>query len=305
MTASGAWQHPFGRVDDVAATFDAHDYVADRPLCLTTKLAFDLGKPILLEGEAGVGKTEVAKVLASALDTPLIRLQCYEGLDASAALYEWNYARQILAIRLAEADAARRTELDSAIFGPEFLFERPLLKAIRHPGPRPAVLLIDEIDRADEEFEAFLLEILSDYQITVPELGTFSAVHKPCVILTSNRTRELNDALKRRCLYLWIDYPSPEKERDIITKRVPGIDLELAEAVTRVMQGLRAVDFYKRPGVAEALDWARALLGLEIGKIVPETVLETAGVVLKYRDDVSRLGKMDLDALLQGKAVES
>jgi MoxR-like ATPase len=305
MTASGAWQHPFGRVDDVAATFDAHDYVADRPLCLTTKLAFDLGKPILLEGEAGVGKTEVAKVLASALDTPLIRLQCYEGLDASAALYEWNYARQILAIRLAESDAARRTELDSAIFGPEFLFERSLLKAIRHPGPRPAVLLIDEIDRADEEFEAFLLEILSDYQITVPELGTFSAVHKPCVILTSNRTRELNDALKRRCLYLWIDYPSPEKERDIITKRVPGIDLELAEAVTRVMQGLRAVDFYKRPGVAEALDWARALLGLEIGKIVPETVLETAGVVLKYRDDVSRLGKMDLDALLQGKAVES
>ena len=305
MTASGAWQHPFGRVDDVAATFDAHDYVADRPLCLTTKLAFDLGKPILLEGEAGVGKTEVAKVLSSALDTPLIRLQCYEGLDASAALYEWNYARQILAIRLAEADAARRSELDSAIFGPEFLFERPLLKAIRHPGPRPAVLLIDEIDRADEEFEAFLLEILSDYQITVPELGTFSAVHKPCVILTSNRTRELNDALKRRCLYLWIDYPSPEKERDIITKRVPGIDRSLAEAVTRVMQGLRAVDFYKRPGVAEALDWARALLGLEIGKIVPEVVLETAGVVLKYRDDVSRLGKMDLDALLQGRAVES
>ena len=305
MTASSAWQHPFGRVDDVAATFDAHDYVADRPLCLTTKLAFDLGKPILLEGEAGVGKTEVAKVLASALDTPLIRLQCYEGLDASAALYEWNYARQILAIRLAEADEARRSEIDSAIFGPEFLFERPLLKAIRHPGPRPAVLLIDEIDRADEEFEAFLLEILSDYQITVPELGTFRAVHKPCVILTSNRTRELNDALKRRCLYLWIDYPTPDRERDIITKRVPGIDRSLAEAVTRVMQGLRAVDFYKRPGVAESLDWARALLGLEIGRIVPQTVLETAGVVLKYRDDVSRLGKLDLDALLQGRAVET
>lgn len=303
-TATPAWQHPFGRVDDVAATFDAHHYVADRPLCLTTKLAFDLGKPILLEGEAGVGKTEVAKVLASALDTPLIRLQCYEGLDASAALYEWNYARQILAIRLAEADAARRSALDSAIFGPEFLFERPLLRAIRHPGPRPAVLLIDEIDRADEEFEAFLLEILSDYQITVPELGTFSAVHKPCVILTSNRTRELNDALKRRCLYLWIDYPTPDKERDIIMKRVPGIQGDLAEAVTRVMQGLRAVDFYKRPGVAEALDWARALLGLDIGRIVPEVVLETAGVVLKYRDDVSRLGKMDLEALLQGRAVE-
>ena len=274
------------------------------PLCLTTKLAFDLGKPILLEGEAGVGKTEVAKVLASALDTPLIRLQCYEGLDASSALYEWNYARQILHIRLAEADAARRAELDTAIFGPEFLFERPLLHAIRHPGPRPAVLLIDEIDRADEEFEAFLLEILSDYQITVPELGTFSAVHRPCVILTSNRTRELNDALKRRCLYLWIDYPTPDKEREIIMKRVPGMTRDLADSVTRVMQGMRAVDFYKRPGVAEALDWARALLGLEIGTIVPEVVLETAGVVLKYRDDTSRLSKLDLAALLQGRVVE-
>ena len=302
MTAPCPWQHPFDRVEDVAAIFDAHDYVADRPLCLTTKLAFDLGKPILLEGEAGVGKTEVAKVLASALDTPLIRLQCYEGLDASSALYEWNYARQILHIRLAEA--ARRAELDTAIFGPEFLFERPLLKAIRHPGPRPAVLLIDEVDRADEEFEAFLLEILSDYQITVPELGTFSAVQRPCVILTSNRTRELNDALKRRCLYLWIDYPTPDKEREIIMKRVPGMDRDLATAVTRVMQGLRAVDFYKRPGVAEALDWARALLGLNIGIIVPEVVLETAGVVLKYRDDITRLSKLDLDALLQGRAVE-
>ncbi len=304
MTAPRAWQHPFNRIEDVAATFDAHDYVADRPLCLTTKLAFDLGKPMLLEGEAGVGKTEVAKVLASALDTPLIRLQCYEGLDASSALYEWNYARQILHIRLAEADEARRAELDTAIFGPEFLFERPLLKAIRHPGPRPAVLLIDEIDRADEEFEAFLLEILSDYQITVPELGTFSAVQRPCVILTSNRTRELNDALKRRCLYLWIDYPTPDKEREIIMKRVPGMDRDLAAAVTRVMQGLRAVDFYKRPGVAEALDWARALLGLEISAIVPEVVLETAGVVLKYRDDITRLSKLDLDALLQGRAAE-
>ena len=302
MTEPRPWQHPFDRVEDVATIFDAHDNVADRPLCLTTKLAFDLGKPILLEGEAGVGKTEVAKVLASALDTPLIRLQCYEGLDASSALYEWNYARQILHIRLAEA--ARRAELDTAIFGPEFLFERPLLKAIRHPGPRPAVLLIDEVDRADEEFEAFLLEILSDYQITVPELGTFSAVQRPCVILTSNRTRELNDALKRRCLYLWIDYPTPDKEREIIMKRVPGMDRDLATAVTRVMQGLRAVDFYKRPGVAEALDWARALLGLNIGIIVPEVVLETAGVVLKYRDDITRLSKLDLDALLQGRAVE-
>ncbi|MGE0859089.1 MAG: AAA family ATPase [Gammaproteobacteria bacterium] len=303
MTQAPAWQHPFTGVEDVASTFAAHDYVADRALCLTTKLAFDLGKPILLEGEAGVGKTEVAKVLASALDTPLIRLQCYEGLDASSTLYEWNYARQILEIRLAESDAARRADLDTSLFGPEFLFERPLLKAIRHPGPRPAVLLIDEVDRADEEFEAFLLEILSDFQITVPELGTFHAVQRPCVILTSNRTRELNDALKRRCLYLWIDYPTPDKEREILARRVPGLDERLADNVARVMQALRSVDFYKRPGVAEALDWARALLNLDVRELAPATVLDTAGVVLKYRDDVERLARLDLDALLAGQAV--
>ena len=215
------WQHPFSCVEHVEAAFDAENYVADRPLCLTTKLAFDLTKPVLLEGEAGVGKTEVAKVLAAVLDTPLIRLQCYEGLDASSTLYEWNYARQILHIRLAETDASRRADLDQSIFGEDFLFDRPLLQAIRHAGPRPAVLLIDEIDRADEEFEAFLLEILSDFQVTIPELGTFTAAQPPCVILTSNRTRELNDALKRRCLYLWIDYPSPAKEREIILRRVP------------------------------------------------------------------------------------
>ena len=296
------WQHPFARVEDVAQTFARHDYIADRPLSLTTKLAFDLGKPILLEGEAGVGKTEVAKVLAAALDTPLIRLQCYEGLDASSTLYEWNYARQILQIRLAEADSTRRADVETAIFGEDFLFARPLLQAIRHPGPRPAVLLIDEIDRADEEFEAFLLEILSDYQVTVPELGTFTARHRPCVILTSNRTRELNDALKRRCLYLWIDYPSPDKEREIIMRRVPGIDARLAMAVAQVMQGLRAIDFYKRPGVAEALDWARALLGLDIGTLVPAVLRDTAGVVLKYRDDIARLDGLDLDALIAGRA---
>ncbi len=309
---AAAWQHPFARVEDVASTFAAHDYIAERALCLITKLAFDLGKPVLLEGEAGVGKTEVAKVLAAALDTPLIRLQCYEGLDASTTLYEWNYARQILHIRLAETeahsqpgnDSMRRTELEQTIFGPEFLFERPLLQAIRHPGPRPAVLLIDEIDRADEEFEAFLLEILSDYQITVPEIGTFVARQRPCVILTSNRTRELNDALKRRCLYLWIDYPTRDKERDIILKRVPGIDKKLALAIAKVMQALREVDFYKRPGVAEALDWARALLGLDIRRLAPETLLETAGVVLKYRDDISRLETLDFAALLDGRAVE-
>ncbi|MGE0486512.1 MAG: AAA family ATPase [Gammaproteobacteria bacterium] len=305
MTARPAWQHPFRTVDEVERIFDARDYVADRPLCLTTKLAFDLEKPVLLEGEAGVGKTEVAKTLAAVLDTPLIRLQCYEGLDASSTLYEWNYARQILEIRLAEADQARRDDLERSIFGEQFLFARPLLAAIRHPGPRPAVLLIDEIDRADEEFEAFLLEILSDFQVTVPEIGTFSAALKPVVILTSNRTRELNDALKRRCLYLWIDYPSPDKEREIILRRVPGITEALATAVATTMQGLRAIDFYKRPGVAEALDWARALLGLDVAALVPDTLRETAGVVLKYRDDIDRLGRVDLEALLEGRGVET
>ncbi len=305
MSQAAPAPHPFARVEDVARVFEGEDYVADRPLCLTTKLALDLGKPVLLEGEAGVGKTEVAKVLSRVLDTPLIRLQCYEGLDAAATLYEWNYARQILEIRLAEADPARRGELESSIFGEDFLFQRPLLRAIRHPGPRPAVLLIDEIDRADEEFEAFLLEILSDFQVTVPEIGTFEARQRPIVILTSNRTRELNDALKRRCLYLWIDYPDADKEREIIRRRVPGLSADLAAAVVQVMQGLRAVDFYKRPGVAESLDWARALLGLDVARLVPEVVLETAGVVLKYRDDVERLARLDLPALLEGRAAEA
>ncbi len=301
MSNTNAWRHPFVGVDDVETIFDGCDYVADRPLCLTTKLAFDLEKPMLLEGEAGVGKTEVAKVLAQVLDTPLIRLQCYEGLDAASTLYEWNYARQILEIRLAESDPARREQLEHTIFDEQFLFARPLLQAIRHPGPRPAVLLIDEIDRADEEFEAFLLEVLSDFQITVPELGTFSAAQRPAVVLTSNRTRELNDALKRRCLYLWINYPSAAKEREIILRRVPGIGAELAQSVAEVMHGLRAVDFYKRPGVAEALDWARALLGLRISEIVPDVIVETAGVVLKYREDIDRLSSLDLAALLEGR----
>ena len=304
MNDAVEWQHPFSGVEAVETAFDAENYVADRPLCLTTKLAFDLQKPVLLEGEAGVGKTEVAKVLAAVLDTPLIRLQCYEGLDASTTLYEWNYARQILHIRLVEADAARRADLEASIFGEAFLFDRPLLQAIRHAGPRPAVLLIDEIDRADEEFEAFLLEILSDFQVTVPELGTFKAKQPPCVILTSNRTRELNDALKRRCLYLWIDYPSAAKEREIILRRVPGIEADLAASVAAVMQALRSVDFYKRPGIAESLDWARALLGLDIARILPEVVQETAGVVLKYRDDIDRLNGLDLGALIEGRAVE-
>ena len=289
----------FESVDAVAAAFAAEQYITDRPLALTLKLAADLEKPILLEGEAGVGKTEVAKVLASILDTPLIRLQCYEGLDANTTLYEWNYARQILHIRMAEHDPSKRDQLEHTIFNDEFLLNRPLLQAIRHPGPRPAVLLIDEVDRADEEFEAFLLEILSDFQVTVPEIGTFTAARRPRVILTSNRTRELNDALKRRCLYLWIDYPTPEKEREIILRRVPGITDSLATSIAAVMGRLRDIDFYKRPGIAETLDWSQALLGLGAREITPDLLNDTAGVILKYHDDIERLRGLD-DVLAAG-----
>jgi MoxR-like ATPase len=293
---------PLNDVPFIQRRFADAGYVADRALALTLKLAGDLHKPILLEGEAGVGKTEVAKVLASVLDTPLIRLQCYEGLDANHALYEWNYARQILHIRMAEHDAAARAQLESTIFDDRFLLNRPLLAAIRHPGPRPAVLLIDEVDRADEEFEAFLLEVLSDYQVTVPEVGTFRAALPPYVILTSNRTRELNDALKRRCLYLWVDYPGADKEREIIRHRLPALDATLAAHIAATMQTLRQVDFFKRPGIAETLDWCRALLGLGVGELTPEVVLDTAGVLLKHRDDVMRLREADLTGLLAGEA---
>ncbi len=292
----------FHDVSSIRQRFADEQYVADRALALTVKLAGDLQKPILLEGEAGVGKTEVAKVLARVLDTPLIRLQCYEGLDANHALYEWNYARQILHIRMAEHDAAARAQLEATIFDDRFLLDRPLLAAIRHPGPRPAVLLIDEVDRADEEFEAFLLEVLSEYQVTVPEIGTFRAALPPYVILTSNRTRELNDALKRRCLYLWVDYPTPEKEREILLRRLPELDATLAAHIAATMQTLRQVDFYKRPGIAETLDWSRALLGLGVEALTPELLLDTAGVLLKHRDDIARLRDADLERLLAGEA---
>jgi MoxR-like ATPase len=279
----------FESVESVQRAFAAENYVADRPLALTVMLAAQLGKPILLEGEAGVGKTDVAKVLARVLDTELIRLQCYEGLDASTTIYEWNYSKQILRIRMAEQFHEDEHELDKTIFSDEFLLSRPLLRAVRHPGPRPVVLLIDEVDRADEEFEAFLLEVLSDFQVTVPEIGTFTAAVRPVVVLTSNRTRELNDALKRRCLYLWIDYPSPAKERDIVMRKVPGVDARLAEQIASVMHTLRAVDFYKRPGIAETLDWGRALVGMHVSEVNGGTLEETAGVLLKYHDDVERL----------------
>ena len=297
---SDSLQALFSSADAVEKAFASDRYIADRALAVTVMLAAQLEKPILLEGEAGVGKTEVAKVVATCLDTPLIRLQCYEGLDASTTLYEWNYARQILHIRMAEGEQVDRNALEQTIFGDEFLLERPLLQAIRHPGPRPAVLLIDEVDRADEEFEAFLLEILSDFQVTVPEVATFQAVQRPFVVLTSNRSRELGDALKRRCLYLWIDYPTPEKEREIIERRLPGIRSELAEQVSRVMQSLRRVDFYKRPGIAETLDWCRALMSLDVGEVDAESLRETAGCLLKYRDDIDRLVQLGPERVLAG-----
>ncbi len=293
----------FSSAGAVETAFAGDRYIAGRALAVTVMLAAQLEKPILLEGEAGVGKTEVAKVVAAVLDTPLIRLQCYEGLDASTTLYEWNYARQILHIRMAERDETLREELEQTIFGDEFLLERPLLQAIRHPGPRPAVLLIDEVDRADEEFEAFLLEILSDFQVTVPEVATFHAVQRPFVVLTSNRSRELGDALKRRCLYLWIDYPSPEKEREIIERRLPEIRVELAAQVSGVMQTLRRVDFYKRPGIAETLDWCRALMSLGVNDLDASALQETAGCLLKYRDDIDRLTQLGPERVLAGDLV--
>jgi MoxR-like ATPase len=243
----------------------------------------------LLEGEAGVGKTEVAKVLADLQGARLIRLQCYEGLDINTAVYEWNFARQMLEIRLLEAQGHADRESLKDIFSPEFLIRRPLLQAIEHQDPVPPVLLIDELDRADAEFEAFLLELLSDFQITIPELGTITAISPPAVILTSNRTREVHDALKRRCLYHWIDYPTVEKERQIIALRVPGASAGLARQVSAFVQRLRALDLYKQPGIAESLDWARALVTLDQSALSDASVQDTLGCVLKYEEDLHRV----------------
>jgi MoxR-like ATPase len=300
MSDNNILREVFGSVEAVQTAFARENYIADRPLALTVMLAAQLGKPILLEGEAGVGKTEVAKVVARVLNTELVRLQCYEGLDAQSTIYEWNYAKQILAIRIAETSHEDRKAIESEIFSDEFLLPRPLLRAIRHSGGAPATLLIDEIDRADEEFEAFLLEVLSDYQITIPEIGTFVAQQRPFVVLTSNRTRELNDALKRRCLYLWIDYPTPAKEREIVMRKVPGIEEALAGQICDLMHTLRQIDFYKRPGVAETLDWAQALTGLKLSHIDPTTLEETAGCILKYKDDIERLRAMGSAKIIAG-----
>ena len=286
-------------VEDVAAALATQRYVADRSLTVTIHLSLQLGRPLFLEGEAGVGKTEVAKVLAAILEQPLIRLQCYEGLDAGHALYEWDYARQMLAIRLIEARGEGGGAEISDIMSREYLIARPLLEAVEMAadGSRP-VLLIDELDRADEEFEAYLLELLSDFQVTIPEVGTVAAQDPPVVVITSNRTREIHDALKRRCLYHWIDYPSFEREMEIVTAKVPGIDKALAADLARAMEKLRDLDLFKPPGVAETLDWAAALnvLGAEV--LSPEAAGDTLGVILKYEEDIERVRTAGVGGLL-------
>ena len=288
----------FTSIEEVQRLMEAQSYIADRALATTLFLAIKLEKPIFLEGEAGVGKTEVAKVLARILQSRLIRLQCYEGLDANTALYEWNYSKQMLKIKLEEGGGRSRDELEHIIFGEEFLLKRPLLDAIMSDGTVPPVLLIDEVDRSDEEFEAFLLEVLSDYQITIPEIGTIKAEQRPFVILTSNRTREIHDALKRRCLYLWLDYPTFEKEYQIVRAKIPGIQHALAEQICTFMQKLRQISFYKRPGIAETLDWAQALLHLNQAGLVPETIRETVGCILKYHEDVEKFKRDEMERVL-------
>ncbi|HYS55607.1 MAG TPA: MoxR family ATPase [Thermoanaerobaculia bacterium] len=277
----------FASIDELQAALRGKRYFASRGLATTMFLSLKLRRPLFLEGEAGVGKTEVGKVLADLLETELIRLQCYEGLDVHHAVYEWNYTRQMMHIRLLEARGEAPAE--SELFGPEFLLRRPLLQAIENSRKKPPVLLIDEIDRSDEEFEAFLLEILSDFQITIPEIGTIKAAQPPVVIVTSNRTREVHDALKRRCLYYWIDYPSFESELQIVLAKVPDAPQQLARQVTGFVQELRRAELYKVPGIAETLEWTAALVALDRDALDETVVEETLGVVLKYQDDVEKV----------------
>lgn len=274
-------------VETVQELLRRQQYIADRPLALTIFLALKLNRPLFVEGEAGVGKTEIARALADGMGTDLIRLQCYEGLDVTHAVYEWDYARQLLEIRMAEAtERVERSALARQLFSEAFLIKRPLLQAIERSREKPPVLLIDELDRADEEFEGFLLEFLADFQVTVPELGTLKAEHPPVVVITSNRTREVHDALKRRCLYFWIDYPDFNKELQIITTKVPDASRRLAEQVTSFVQELRQSELFKVPGVAESLDWIAALVALNERELSPKVVEETMGALLKYREDL-------------------
>jgi MoxR-like ATPase len=280
--------HHFRSIEQVIAELAERHYIADRALATVIFLAHRLEKPIFLEGEPGVGKTEVAIVMSKLFNTDLIRLQCYEGLDASTSLYEWNYPKQLLQIRLEEQGKREKEEIEQIIYSPKFLIKRPLLEAILRSEEKAPILLIDEIDRSDEEFEAFLLEVLSDFQITIPEIGTMKAKIKPMVVVTSNRTRDVHDALKRRCLYHWIDYPSFEKEYRIIMTRLPCIEADFARQVTSFMQRIRTVDFLKKPGISETLDWGRALMAMHRWHLDEEIVMETIGCILKYQEDIKK-----------------
>jgi len=284
-------------VATLAQRLAAVDYLVDQGLAMSLFLSLRLPQPLLLEGEAGVGKTEAAKAVAQVLDTPLVRLQCYEGIDAAEALYEWNYPRQLLSIRLAESSGRPLSEQE--LFGPDYLIRRPLLRALEHPGPRPAVLLIDEIDRADDDFEAFLLELLGEAAVTIPELGTIRATHPPVIVLTSNRTRDLHDAVKRRCLYHRIPYPSPEREVEIVRRRVKGASETLAVQVANAVARMRDSDVQKPPGIAEAIDWLAALDLLGVERLDVETVDETLGTVLKYSEDQEVIRAAGLDQLVR------
>jgi MoxR-like ATPase len=285
-------------VDATLAMLGGADYIADRSLATAVHLALHLRRPLFLEGEAGVGKTEIAKVLSSALGRKLIRLQCYEGLDVASAVYEWDYARQMIEIRLAEAGDQDRGEIESTIFSDRFLIKRPLLQALEPGLDGPPVLLIDELDRTDEPFEAFLLELLSDFQVTIPEIGTIHAEHPPIVVITSNRTREIHDALKRRCFYYWVDYPDAARELEILSKKAPGAAPELSRAVVGFVQKLRKMDLFKLPGIAETIDWTEALMQLDVLELTPSAVNDTLGVLLKYQDDIARIQGSEAARLL-------
>ena len=286
-------------VGETLALLDRGHYVADRSLATAIHLALSLKRPLFLEGEAGVGKTEIAKVLAETLGRRLIRLQCYEGLDIASAVYEWNYARQMIEIRLAETGGTSKDSVEEEIFSDKFLIKRPLLQALQPDLAGPPVLLIDELDRTDEPFEAYLLEVLSDYQITIPELGTVKASAPPIVIITSNRTREIHDALKRRCFYYWIDYPDAKRETEILRLKAPGIAAALSREVVTFVQTLRATpDLFKLPGIAETIDWAQALSQLDVLALTPEAINDTLGVLLKYQDDIAKIQGSEAERLL-------